>query len=327
MSKTKGPNILLIGLLAFLGYELVLKPSQESGGGETGFTNLLGGGGMPDMSGLFQGIGNLLGNIGGQAGGGISDFLAGLGLGGGLGGGEGGGGFNVNDFLAGLGLGGGNGGGIFGGNGGQGVAFDINRFLEGLGLGGGNGGGGTGGGGEGGGEYPPNMPNTIPNIVNALGYSAGELAKSAAIGAGTYLGFKVLQPVAPVAGRAIATGVKAISTPAIKVATSVASNLASTLMKPVSAVPKVGVAGAVLTAGAAGYGVGTLLMKYTPLGTVTGKAAESLGAKFGASEFGSKMFGAAQVAEKSKNVLSQWFTPAQIKAGITPEMLKKARGF
>lgn len=62
----------------------------------------------------------------------------------------------------------------------------------------------VGGEGGGGGGDVTNVPNTIPNILYALGFGAKAIGTAGIMVAGTYLGTKVLSPVAPVLGRSIA---------------------------------------------------------------------------------------------------------------------------
>lgn len=263
-TKKSGGNdaIVLVGIIAGALILPSILGKKDEGGGSAPMVLSLGGGDTPAFD-----LGGILGSLGSGEGQPITDLSGGL-----------------NDLFSGL-------GNLFGGGGllGSGGGLDFS------GLGGGS-------------TQPVDTTNVFDvvtkalqepaNIIktagesiatSAMGVGGGinlagsglkEIAKSAAIGAGTYLGFKALQPVAPVVGRSIATTVQAVSKPAVKVATSLAGNISKALTSPVSKVLTGSVGGAVGTvlsvagAGALGYGVGTALMKYTPLGEVTGKLSE-----------------------------------------------------
>lgn len=220
---------------------------------------------FPDLSGLFSGLGGQQSSVD------IPSFLAGLG---------------GTWFAGGAAENSGKQGGGFG--------FDLSAFLANLGIGVQGQGGATpdgqGSAPDGGSRTPANMPNTIPNIINSLGYSGNQLTNAALKGAGAYLGFKVLQPVAPVAGKALATGVRTVAAPVTRVAGSLATNVARVLTSPVSKVPVLGTIGAVAAAGGAGYLAGSALMKYTPLGEITTKWSGERGAKMGEKESGLGQF-------------------------------------
>lgn len=177
-------------------------------------------------------------------------------------------------------LGGDNGGGLFGNGFDFGGLFDnFNNAWSNLfnaqnsawqsafsGLGGGGNGGGTTTpptipSGNGGGGYPPSMPNTIPNILNSLGFSAQSIGKGAIMLGGTYLGVKALSPVAPAIGQGIATGVRAVTPSLASGARTVVSGLgraatgfAGYLGTPVTALGVTGTVAAIPLVAAAGYG-------------------------------------------------------------------------
>lgn len=143
---------------------------------------------------------------------------------------------------------------------------------------------GTGGGGG----LIPQIPSaqTIGQNIGDIGGGLQEVAKAAIMGGGAYLGFKALQPVAPVVGRAVAGGVKAVASPATKVVGSVASNAAKFLTSPVSkAFGSVGGAlgstVAVIGAGAAGYAAGSWF-NTTSAGQALIEKSGELGAKVAA---------------------------------------------
>jgi hypothetical protein len=164
----------------------------------------------------------------------------------------------------------------------------------------------------------------IGSGINLAGEGLMEIAKSAALGAGTYLGFKALQPVAPVVGKAVATGVRAVASPATRVAASVASNVGRALTSPVSRVFTGTVGGAigstlaVVGAGAAGYGVGTLFNQ-TAAGKALIEKSGELGASFAKTSLGQKLYGVAQVAPASQSTQSNF----EKRYGIT---LEQAQG-
>ncbi len=248
--------------------------------------------------------------------------------------------------------------GILGGLGGGDTFADLtaglNQLFGGLGtmfsgLGGAGGGLGSGGNNT---PVPANNPLDIletaikepANIIEqtgkataqaATGIGSGvqlagsglmEIAKSAAIGAGTYLGFKALQPVAPVVGKSIATGVRAVATPTTRVVGSLATNIGRALTSPVSKVFTGSVGGAigstlaVAGAGAAGYAAGSLFNK-TAAGQALIEKSGELGAKLGASNtgIGNVLFPKAQVAPVSNDTRSNF----EKRYGIT---LEQAQG-
>lgn len=240
----KGTNPLLIAVLVFAGYQL-LKTSESTG--EAGATTTIfgGGGGTGDLSGLFQGIGDMLSG----ALGGISDMVSKATEGGGTG--EGGGGqLDASGLLSSLGN-------------------FFENFTGLVNLPGGNGGGGGtsegGGVGEGGGGGSQSMPNTIPNILNALSGSVDSLSKGLLIGAGTYLGVKAVTPVLPAISGVMKSGVTAVGQPLFNLAgtttrsaTMGIQTIGTWLKSPVTKVPVLGTAGLGVAAFGAGYGLGSL---------------------------------------------------------------------
>ena len=267
------------------------------------------GGGFPDMSGLFSGLGDMLGGLGGE-GGVLGDFGGGL-----------------NNMFAGLGNlfsgftlpGGGDGGGIVGEGGLRGLISETGGQTRGIIdsatdlL-----------------SEPFRAAGTgVKDAATGIGFGAMDVSKAVAIAGGTYLGVKTLAPIAPKLGGAVANIFK---TPLgkspllnmVKSGGNAGANLgkaALNLLKtPVSQVASKGVfgvlgtAGAVAGAGYGGYKLGEFLMNKTPLGEITGKAAESLGASAARSPFwGQKLFGVAQVGKLSSTTQSNF----QNKYGIS----------
>ncbi len=161
--------------------------------------------------------------------------------------------------------------------------------------------------------------------VNQAGEGAIELTKALAIGTASFLGFKALAPVAPVVGQTISNVGSAISPAIVKVASSIAGNTARALVTPITELTGVGMLGAgaaVVAAGAAGYGLGTLLMETTPLGEVTEKFSEELAVNVVKNQgLTAKVLGweVAQVAPASESTMSNF----EKKYGIT---LEEAQG-
>lgn len=127
-------------------------------------------------------------------------------------------------------------------------------------------------------EFPPNYPNTIPNILTSLGYSADKIAKGGLILGGTYLGIKAVSPVLPSISN-LATQIVTKATPAISGitgsvssgVTSILGGAASYLGTPVTSLGVTGTLGAVAlvpAAGALGYVVGKELVENTGLSVV-----------------------------------------------------------
>lgn len=212
--------------------------------------------------------------------------------------------------------------GIKGGQGGTTAPFDFNAFLDAL--------MGRQGGGttpptaptspEGGG-YPPSQPNTIPNILNALGYSAKSIGQGALMAGGAVLGFRALAPVAPAVGRAIAQPLATGARGALNLAGRGLTGLGAYLTTPVTALGVTGTIAAIPLVAAAGYGgykAGEALMR-TPVGESMLNLSGQAGAAFARSSLGAKVYGYATTSTRTQ--LIQQATALGYRAG-TPEYNK-----
>jgi len=138
---------------------------------------------------------------------------------------------------------------------------------------------------------------SISDIIKTAADATKTVAESAMIGAGTILGFRTLAPVAPVVGRAIASGIGAT-----------APLIGESLMAPVT----FGVASTTLVPLAAGLGIGIgSLFNITPPGKALLEWSGEQGVKFADTSLGQKVFGVAQVNTSKSSV--QYIQEAQAK--------------
>lgn len=188
--------------------------------------------------------------------------------------------------------------------------------------------------------------NVFTDAGNSISQTAMSLAKAGVVGLGIYAGAKVAMPVlsavAPPLGKALAMPVSQVganiartASSGTRVIASSAGNVAKVLTSPVgklaaSPLGKVGVVGAAISAGAAGFAVGSWF-NTTPAGQALIEKSGEAGAAFAKTGIGSAVFGTpAQLntvktdaafskiglnTTEVRNLLSQGFTPAQIVSG------------
>ena len=145
--------------------------------------------------------------------------------------------------------------------------------------------------------------------IQAAGFGVKQAAIGAGILGGTYTAVKYGGPV-----------FKALGSVGGKVITSLGESLPEDITA-ISGGSAVLATGAVLAAGAAGYGVGTLF-NMTPPGKALLNLSGNLGAKFADTGLGQKVYGVTQVSQLTKDVMAKY----NIKPGETPEQYQARTG-